>query len=146
MADYRVMVPVNGSRADEEAIKLACSVAKKNKGRVRAVYVIEVKRALPLDTELPLENRRGEEVLDQVEEMAEELGCDIDTELIQAREAGPAVVDEAVERGADLIIMGMEYKKRFGDFDLGKATPYILKNAPCQVWVCREPISKEPTK
>lgn len=143
MGEYRVLVPIQGTEADNEAIKMACSVAKKNKGRVRAIYVIEVKRTLPLDADLPAESKRAEEVLDQVEQMAEELGCDIDTELIQAREAGPAVVDEAAEQGANLIIMGMDYKKRFGDVDFGRTTPYILKNAPCQVWVCREAISKE---
>ncbi len=143
MGEYRVLVPIQGTKADTEAIKMACSVAKKNKGRVRAIYVIEVKHTLPLDADLPAENKRAEELLDQVEQMAEELGCDIDTELIQAREAGPAVVDEAAEQGANLIIMGMDYKKRFGDVDFGRTTPYILKNAPCQVWVCREAISKE---
>ncbi len=143
MGEYGVLVPISGTKADNEAIKMACSTAKKNKGRVRAIYIIEVKRTLPLDADLPAENKRAEEVLDQVEQMAEELGCDIDTELIQAREAGPAVVDEAAEQGANLIIMGMDYKKRFGDVDFGRTTPYILKNAPCQVWVCREAISKE---
>jgi nucleotide-binding universal stress UspA family protein len=47
------------------------------------------------------------------------------------------VVDEARERSADLIVIGLTYKKRFGEFDLGKTTPYVLKNAHCRVWVCR---------
>ncbi|MDO8670998.1 MAG: universal stress protein [Dehalococcoidia bacterium] len=50
------------------------------------------------------------------------------------------MVDEAVERGVDLVIVGVTYKKRFGEFNLGKVTPYVLKNAPCRVWLCREPI------
>lgn len=36
------------------------------------------------------------------------------------------------------IIMGIPYKKRFGEFDLGRTTPYLLKHAPCHVWICRE--------
>ena len=35
-----------------DAVLLACSIAKKNKGKVYAVHVIEVKRSLPLDAEL----------------------------------------------------------------------------------------------
>ena len=58
--------------------------------------------------------------------------------LLQARDVGPAVVQEAVERGAELIVMQMPYKKRFGSFTLGDTIPYIIKNAPCRVILCRE--------
>ena len=39
------------------AVVLACSIAKKNKGKVFAVHVIEVKRSLPLDAELVILRR-----------------------------------------------------------------------------------------
>jgi nucleotide-binding universal stress UspA family protein len=48
-------------------------------------------------------------------------------------------VDEAIERNVNLIVMGVTYRKRFGEFYLGQTTPYVLKNAPCRVWVAREP-------
>lgn len=136
-----ILVPVAGNPIDEEAIGLACRVAKAAKGRVYAVYVIEVARTLPLNAELAPEVRKGENVLDHAERVAEELDYEVDTELLQAREVGPAVVDEAIERGADLIILGIPYKKRFGEFHLGKVAPYVLKNAPCRVWVVRQAIS-----
>ena len=56
-----------------------------------------------------------------------------ETEALQAREAGPAIIDEAVEREVDLILMGVKYKRRFGQFSLGNVVPYVLKNAPCPV-------------
>jgi nucleotide-binding universal stress UspA family protein len=140
---YRILVPLGGTKADAVALRLACDTAKRQKGRVQAVYVIEVLRALPLDAELPPELQKGEEVLRQAEAVAGEAQVEIDTELLQAREAGPAVVDEACERGAQLIVMGLPYKRRFGDFSMGRTVPYVLKNAPCQVWVCREPPETE---
>ena len=136
----KVLVPVNGDEADEEAIKLACSVVKK-KGTLYIIYVIEVKRTLPLDAEMRPEIQRGEEVLESAERIAEEGDCEVETDLLQAREVGPAIIDEAMERGVDLIIIGITYKRRFGEFSLGECTPYVLKNAPCRVWVCREPIA-----
>lgn len=136
----KILVPVNGNVTDAEAILLASQLAKKEKGRVYAIYVIEVRRTLPLDAEIEPEIRKGEEVLDRAQQAAEEAGYEIDTELLQAREVGPAVVDEAVERGVDLVIIGITYKKRFGEFHLGRVAPYVLKNAPCRVWLCREPI------
>ena len=37
---------------------------------------------------------------------------------------GPALVDEAAERDADLLVVGLPYRKRFGgDFALGAPFP-----------------------
>src|SRR3990172_4021989 len=111
-----ILVPVAGHPIDEEAVQLACRMAKATKGRVYTVYVIEVTRTLPLNAEIEPDVRRGEAVLDQAERVAEEADYELDAELLQAREVGPAVVDEAIERGIDLIILGVPYKKRFGEF------------------------------
>lgn len=129
----KILVPVTGTEADEEAIKLACRLAKKNKGKIRAIYVIILKRALPLDAEIETEIRGAEDILDHMEGVAEEQDFEVETELLQAREAGPAIVDEAAERGVDLILMGVRYKRRFGQFSLGNTVTYVLKNAPCRV-------------
>ena len=64
--------------------------------------------------------------------------------LLQARDVGAALVDEATERGADLLVVGLPYRKRFGgEFAIGRTIPYILQNAPCAVWVVREPMTEE---
>ena len=40
----------------------------------------------------------------------------------------------------DLLVVGLPYRKRFGgEFAIGRTIPYILQNAPCTVWVVREP-------
>lgn len=141
MDNKRILVPVNGEKADDEAIILACNLAKKNKARVHVIYVIEVERALPLEAPMVSQQRRAEEILAHSERVAEEeADYQVDTGLLQAREAGPAIVDEAVNRGIDLIVMGFSYKKRFGQFSLGGTMPYVLRSAPCRVIVSREPI------
>ena len=129
----RVLVPVVGTTADEEAMTLACRLAKRDKGRVWAVSVVAIKRALPLDAEIDSEIQNAENVLDRMENIAEEEDYEVETDVLQAREVGPAIVDEAVERGVDLILMGISYKRRFGQFNLGNVVPYVLKNAPCPV-------------
>jgi nucleotide-binding universal stress UspA family protein len=129
----QILVPVAGSDADIETIRLACRLAKKDKGKVWAVSVVTIKRALPLDAEIESEIKKAEEILDKVEDAAGEEDCEIETDVLQAREVGPAIVDEAVERGMSLILMGIAYKQRFGQFSLGEAVPYVLKNSPCPV-------------
>ena len=136
----KILVPVSGTEADEEAMRLACGLAKKTKGKIWAIYVIALERSLPLDTTIESEIHKGEGILDCIEQVAEEQDCGIETEILQAREVGPAVINEAVERGADLILMGAKYIMRFGQFSLGNVVPYVLKNAPCSVILYYQPV------
>lgn len=130
-------MPIRGTVADEQAIALAASLARKQKGKVFVVYVIEVDRSLPLDAEVESETQKAEQVLTRAEDIAGDEGSDIDTDLLQAREAGPGIVQEAAEWNANLIVMGMAYKKRLGEFRLGETVMYVLKEAPCEVLLYR---------
>ncbi len=130
---HRILVPVVGTPADEEAMQLACFLAKKNKAKIWAVYVILLKRSLPVDAEVDAEINRGEAILDHIESIAEGLDCNVETDLLQARDAGPTIVEEAADHSVDLIIMGIQYKRRLGQFSLGDVVPYVLKNAACRV-------------
>ncbi|MBI4213207.1 MAG: universal stress protein [Chloroflexi bacterium] len=134
----KILVPVNGGPVDATVVALASQLAKPAKSRVYAIYVIEVRRTLPLDADMPTERHEADVVLDQVEHTAGELDQEIETEILQARDIGTAIVEEAVEANVDLILMGIPYRRKFGEFDLGRTVPYVLKNAPCEVWVCRE--------
>lgn len=129
----KILVPVIGTEADEETIKLACGLAKRYKSKVLSIYVIKIKRALPIDAEIESEIQKAEGILDFAEGVAEEQDYEIETDVVQARDAGPAIIDEAVERGSNLILMGIKYKTRFGQFNLGHVVPYVLQNAPCPV-------------
>ena len=133
------LVPCNGSTAAYEALALACMQATRNKGRVFVVHVIEVKRTLPLDAEMTVEAQRGEEILTEAEQIGEQLGLRVEGELLQAREAGHAIVDEAIERGIDVIVLGTEYTRPFGEYQEGRTVQFVMKHAPCQVWVFRMP-------
>ena len=133
MEFHKILIPVGGTEADEEAIRLACRLAKKDKNKLWSVYVINIKRALPLNAEIEPEIQKAESILDHIESIAEEQDYEVETDVLQARDAGPAIIDEAVEREVDLILMGVKYKRRFGKFSLGNVVPYVLKNSPCPV-------------
>lgn len=139
MEFQKILVPVTGNEADIEALKLAIRLAKKEKGKIWSVYVITIKRSLPLDAEIKPEIEKAEGIMDNIEIIAEEgEEYEVDTDILQARDVGPAIIDEAVERGVDLILMGVKYKKRFGQFSLGSVVPYVLKNSPCPVILCHQ--------
>jgi len=130
---HRILVPITGTEADDETMRLACWMAKRDKSKLYAMYVITIKRSLPLETEIESETRRAEDLLSRMENIADSEDCRLETDLLQARDVAPTVVDEAVDKEIDLILMGVKYKRRFGQFSLGSIVPEILKSAPCQV-------------
>ena len=134
-----IMVPVDGSEASMQAVALACDIARRNKGRVYTVHVIEVKRALPIDADMAEEAATGEQVLAQADEVARGWGVKVEGELLQARDAGHAIVDEAADRGVDAIVIGKQYRRAPGEYELGTIIDYVLRQAECEVWVRRLP-------
>lgn len=130
-------MPVDGSQASFEALSLACLLAKRNKGNVYAVHVLEVARTLPLDADMSPEAKQGEGILEQAEQIGQSMDIEVTGELLQARDAAHAIVDEAVERGVDAILMGMGYELDQPEYKPGETSQYVMKHAPCQVIVTR---------
>lgn len=137
------LVPITNSPASLEAVAVASTMAKARKGRVYLVHVIEVNRSLPLNAEMDAEARRGEQVIRRAEAVASEAGCSVTGTLVQAREAGMAIVDEAQDRGVDAIVMGIGYKRLTGSFQVGRTVDHVLKNATCTVWVVRQSVAAD---
>lgn len=132
-----VLTPIKGRPADSEVVRQAVLLAKRNKAALYAVYVIVVKQELALDAPMAHEMEQAEKVLREAVKVANNYGVTIETSILQARSAGVAIVEEAVERQADVIMLAVTYRDRFGEFNMGKTVPYVLKNAPCRVWVYR---------
>ncbi len=142
----RVVIALNGGSSDARIVRLVTALTKGANVDLIAVHVVEIDWTLPLDADVAGQSEEAQRVLDVAESVAEAAKARIEPVLLQARDVGAALVDEAVERGADLLVTGLPYRKRFGgDFAIGRTIPYVLKNAPCTVWVVREPIPEEMT-
>jgi nucleotide-binding universal stress UspA family protein len=140
----RAIIALNGGSSDGRIVRLVADEARHAKAEVVAVHVLEIDWTLPLDADIAGNSDEVQRVLDSAEAVAEEYKVRLDPVLLQARDVGAAIVDEAVERGADLLVVGLPYRTRFGgEFAIGRTIPYILQNAPCAVWVVRDPISEE---
>ncbi|HEX5591617.1 MAG TPA: universal stress protein [Candidatus Limnocylindrales bacterium] len=138
------VVALAGGPGDARIVRLVSEVAKPIHAEVVAVHVVEVGWSLPLDADIAGRSEEVQQVLDAAEGVAESSKVRIEPVLLQARDVGAALVDEATERDADLLVLGLPYRKRFGgDFAIGRTIPYVLKNAPCAVWVVREPIPED---
>ena len=134
---HHILVPVNGAATDEEAIRFACRLALRPRATVLAVTVVEVPRGFALSTVENAEVATAEKLLGRAEEIGRDYEIEVRGEILQAREAAPAIVDEIAAREIDLAVVGLTYRERFGEFYMGKTVPRILQHAPCRVFLLR---------
>jgi nucleotide-binding universal stress UspA family protein len=140
----RAVIALAGGTRDERIIRLVSELARPQAAEMVGVHVVEIGWSMPLDADIASRSEEVQQVLDRAEIVAEQAKMRLEPVLLQARDVGPALVDEAAERDADLLVVGLAYRKRFGgDFALGRTIPYVLQHAPCAVWVVREPIPEE---
>lgn len=139
----RAILALSGGPCDDRLVRLAADLSSGHAELV-GVHVVEVEWSLPLDADIAARSEAAQQILDHAETTAEGLKSQLEPVLLQAREVGAALVDEATERDADLLFVGLPYRKRFGgDFAIGRTVPYVLKHAPCEVWVVRESMPEE---
>lgn len=140
----RAVIALAGGAGDARIVQLVSELARPLHAELVAVHVVEIGWSLPLDADVAAGSESAQRVLDMAEATAEESKMRLEPVLLQARDVAAALVDEAIERSADLLVLSLPYRKRFGgDFAIGRTIPYVLKNAPCAVWVVREPIVEE---
>ncbi len=137
--EYRtIVVPVVRSAESEEALVAAARLASERGSRIAIVTVIEVPLNLPLDAELPEEEAEADVLLDDAQTLVERYGVPAVTRLLRARSAGPAIVEEAARRNAELIVLGAPRRRLLGHERkavFGRTVDYVLKASPSRVLV-----------
>ncbi|HEX2709201.1 MAG TPA: universal stress protein, partial [Solirubrobacterales bacterium] len=157
-----ILVPVFGTKFDDDIVatagRLAAAEQEESDGsdtdsRLDVVYVIEVPLTLPLDAKLPQEREdEAQRALSRAREVGEEYeDVDVTTEVIRARKVGAGILEAARRSGAEAIVIGGEppTKIRGGAMiggigaakpaEIGAATEYVLKKAPCRVLLTAPP-------
>src|SRR5438552_2090273 len=114
LAFDRILVPLAGTEADDAALRLTAILLAGSAGQAFLLHVIEIPFERQLDAQDPAAVGFADETLGHGEAFLTEHEVQVQTGIAQARAAGTAIVDDAVERHADLIVMGLRYKRRFG--------------------------------
>ena len=130
-------VPIVPGRPSDDALDVACRLAAERGARVVALTVIEVPLELPLDAELPDDERVANDELDEAVAIGESYGVHVVARLVRGRSASVEIVREAERRGAEIIVLGSPRKdltrRRRGVF--GSTVDRVMRKAPCRVMV-----------
>ncbi len=153
MSRPRVIVALKEIEHVDSLVRLACEMATSMEADLTAVQVVEVAAGLPLDADAEILDHPGKEVLQHARDAALKLGGrTIETRLLRAREAGWALVDEALDQRADLLVVGYSRKRSTDILErllLGSTVEYVAKHTPCRMIVQVLPaakIAEEPEK
>ena len=167
MVEFRnILVPVFGTKLDDDIVATAGRLAAAEQeasgddgeSHLDVVYVIEVPLSLPLDAKLPHQREaQARQALERAREVGEEYeDVDVRTEVIRARKVGAGILEAARRADSEAIVIGGEPPTKirgggvFGGIsaakpaEIGAATEYVLKKAPCRVLLTAPPEAKEP--
>jgi APA family basic amino acid/polyamine antiporter len=133
-----ILVPIAPGYPSDEAMDFACRLATERRASIVALTAIQVPLELPLDTELPEEVEEANEQLDEARAIGESYGVRVIGRIARTRNVGRAIVDEAIRRNSEVIVMAgprrvrLQHGRRqiFGD-----AVDFVLRHAPCRVMV-----------
>jgi APA family basic amino acid/polyamine antiporter len=135
----KILVPMKLGEIGEEMIATAVKLAQERGASVEALHVIRVPMELPLDAELLDEEERAEASIAEAKLLGADQGVQVDGKTVRARAIGQAIVQEAQEQGADLIVLGSSPRWRRQSRFFSPTVDYVLKKAPSEVLIVAFP-------
>ncbi|HEX6754167.1 MAG TPA: universal stress protein [Solirubrobacterales bacterium] len=159
-----ILVPIFGTKLDDDIVATAGRLAAAEQEqaaadadptRLHLIYVIEVPLTEALDAELDPEiEREAARALRRASDVGEEYAdVRVTAEAVRARDVGGGIVEVAGHSGTEVIVMGSEPPSRIKGgatlggigaakpAEIGAATEYVLKKAPCRVLLTAPPES-----
>jgi APA family basic amino acid/polyamine antiporter len=135
----RVLVPMKLGPIGEEMVATAVALAKEREANVDALFVVLVPLSEPLDAPMLDKEEQAAASLAEAALLGEEHGVHVEPVTVRARSIGQAIVDQAVLRDADLIVVGSSPRWRRQSAFFSPTVDYVLRHAPCEVLVVAFP-------
>ena len=133
-----VVVVVHDGKIGSELIRLACLMAKAVRSQLYLLSIIEVPRSLPVEATFTKEFNVADEMLQQGLAIAKEEGCDDALAgVIQAREAGVAIVEVVRSRACSLLLLALVRDGKNYQAQREQAM-FVMRNVSCRVFVFQD--------
>ena len=137
----RILVPMKIGVIGEEMLATAVKLASEHDAEVHALHVIRVPLEEVLDAPMLDEEERAEASLAEAKLLGADFDVVVEGSTIRARALGHAIVQQAVELDADLIVMGSAPRWRRQSRFFSPTVDFVLRRAPCEVLIVAFPQS-----
>ena len=123
----------------EEMVATAVRIAAESAAVVEVLYVTRVPLSRPLEAADADDDERAAASLAEARLLGEDFGVRIDGEVVRARSIGQAIVQEAEQRQADLIVLGSAPRWRRQSRFFSPTVDYVLRRASAEVLIVAFP-------
>ena len=135
----RILVPMKIGEIGEEMVATAVRIAAESAAVVEVLYVSRVPLSRPLEEADADDDERAAASLAEARLLGEDFGVRIDGEVVRARSIGQAIVQEAEQRQADLIVLGSAPRWRRQSRFFSPTVDYVLRRASAEVLIVAFP-------
>lgn len=111
-----------------------------NDAQINVVSVTPIDLSFRRDRNLGVESEKTSQIRNAGENLCNKInarGHNAQHHLVQAGHPGEAVVRSAEETNSDFILVGETGHKSIARWILGSTTSFVLRHAPCTVWVSK---------
>jgi nucleotide-binding universal stress UspA family protein len=140
----RILVGYDGSAGSREAVAELLELNWKDETEVIVASVAEQSKMFFDDTfssmAVMYEPREVERLRGVVERIASQIASVLPrtvTEVARGNHVGDTLVELAAEHEVDMIVVGDTGHGKLGELIVGSTTKYVLRHAPCTVWISR---------
>ncbi len=141
----RILVPVDGSPTSERALQEALRLARQQSGRLELVHVLGDVRLMEANSYINYAEMKdamtsaGKKLLAQTQMAAQQSGTAAEVKLLEAGGAriASAIVEEARQWQADLIVIGTHGRTGFSRVLFGSVAEGVVRTAHIPVLLIR---------
>jgi len=133
----KILLSTDRSEYSEGAIREAIKFASKCSSRIYASMTLETNPEYETigSNVFEKEEKEATAYLDSIKKRATKEGVACETTLHESMDAAQAIVDEAVEKKVDMIVIGRHGRKGVAKALMGETAAKVITHAPCKVLV-----------
>ncbi len=130
----KILAATDGSEHGLRAAEVALELGKISGGKVTAIYVADTERTAHLPDDMLLFSIRGlllnegEDAVKQVEKLAEKMGVDFESVVVEGHPADE-IINYAKKEGMSVVILGAVGRTGLDKFLLGSVAEKVVHNS-----------------
>ena len=150
----KILMAIDESEFSEAAIQLIIGQQRSESTQLRLIHVIEpftfyfppeiaAEYAATPQLEALRKDRleKGKALLAAAADKLRKAGFTVET-LLSEGDVRSAIIDNATEKKADLIVVGSHGRKGLDRFLMGSVSEFVARHAPCSVEIVRLPVAR----
>tara|TARA_Y100000741_G_C17991016_1_gene452038 strand:+ start:47 stop:469 length:423 start_codon:yes stop_codon:yes gene_type:complete len=129
----KIVLLISKYHESNNMIQNASEIIRNHGGVLYLIYVIKMKMDVSVDAEVENLVEEGENYLDEATQTAKLPRSSVETQLLQSRDIGSAIIYESNLINPDIIYLGQNKNYDYEKFFLDEDIKYIFENANCDV-------------